>query len=235
MNINTYLNDIINLKDIANLINILGKTNEIDQVNINNIQYNGKNYIIFKDKNNFLMKSSDGRGIEYKIDIKDAEYGKYYNNIKIMMDLLNGGVLFIYKKILCNNKIDLASFNIFEGNYKLFYISNDDNYQLNWNEKDEMFNYGNEMTNDDSNFSYFDGKDKYTIPAELNENGKKQFVDQIKSNYQETIISKDKDILKQEINLNKIILDSLFSKEELKFVLNYLDDKLINSKNVYRK
>ena len=56
-----------NLEEISSLINIIGESNDIKKLNINNISFNDKTYSIEKENDDLIIKCSDGRCLKLKI------------------------------------------------------------------------------------------------------------------------------------------------------------------------
>lgn len=293
-NINNFEN-IMNLKIITKLINLLGDTKDIKDFEEKGIVFNSKIYNISKNDNCITVKCSDGRSLELKIGVSSINYGygeKQNNYFELKTNIPNGDIIRIsetYRREnneLVNKFFDEEHFNYDKliGDYKIDYIPKNEiyYYQLTWDSRYNRFTDGCGPIHTKDGYLYYDGIDKYLVSKDLdriiylndkklpsleninkfnydeekekfdnilkeydfseiskellselinNLETKKNLVKKINKAYKHTVIPICKQEIEKELEINDNINENVFSKEELVFILEVMNQININKED----
>ena len=280
--------ELLNLKEMTKIINILGETTNVNEFDVADITYNYKNYNFLKKGNSITVKCSDGKELEVEIDLNNVNYGinekryYYYYNIKIITS--NGDSIVVNRTLVKN----------YDDSYKLFqekrfdynalvhgceigYATKEDkNYHaLIWNEEENRFNFQYGLERRNGGYLYSTGLEEYFLSKDLNRiisinneilpskeaidsfnvfeekrklfyilnnyrfnevsekvlletikqlDKKEKFINHIKDAYENTVIPISKEILEEEKKINEEVINTLFSKEEILFIIGVIKE-----------
>ena len=280
--------ELLNLKEFAKIINILGETTNIKEFDVADITYNYKNYNFLKKGNSITVKCSDGKKLEVEIDSNNVNYGindqKYYYYYNIKITTSKGDSIIINKTFV---KDYYDSYKMFkEGIFdyddlvhgcEIGYATKEDkNYHsLIWNEEENGFNFRYGLERRNGGYLYSTGLEDYLLSKDLNRiisinneilpsketidsfnvseekrklifilnnygfnevskkvlletikqiDEKGKFINHIKDAYKNTIIPKSKEILEEETKINEKLINNLFSKEEILFIIEVIKE-----------